>query len=390
VKQSESENNEKYSNPAKIAILGLGGAGVKICAELVKTALKFDIAVLDFDEKSLMSFSGGKIITPKNSFHGYSSGTGGDIIVGERLSSLCRQKISEFLNGHEILIAIAGMGGGSGSAAAPIVAREAKKCGIQTIFLVTLPFSFEGHKRRILAEKSIENLIIDADIVIPIANDILFSSMPADSPFAEAFLKADIEITKATEELSKIFTSENYISSTLPNLKNIVNRKKTTCIIGYGESKVESSDFSVRAVEQLFDSPLLGGLSEVRKSDAALIVISAGEKIGIGPIKRTFERVKIQLKDDAEIVCVLSKSPDEKSFKVTLIGIKYDETNLFQKTSQKKHLLETKKTTYTQDELPLFTPKKGIFTNSSDNFYKNQDLDIPVFQRKGINIDPGQ
>lgn len=392
---SKSENkSENKGNFAKIAILGIGGAGVKTCVEILKKSImpESNIAVLDFDDASLSSFSGkNKLTSPQPSIAGRSIGTGGDLIVGERLASVARQAISNFLNGYEVLIAIAGMGGGTGSSAAPIVARIAKKLGINSIFIVTIPFSFEGHKRRLTAEKSIENLLTDADIVIPIANDILFSTLAPDTPFSDAFLKSDTEIANAAIAAASLFAAENYISAPIPNLKNMLGKKKSSCLIGYGEAKIEdNNDFSTQAIEALIESPLLGGMIELKKSDAAMMIISTSSTTGMAQVKRSFEKIQSIFSENTELICTLAALPSEESiFRITVICARFDQTKAKEETLTKSKQ-QSASDFYIQDELPLFTPKKGIFTNSSDNFYKNTDLDIPVFQRKGMHIDPGQ
>ncbi len=377
-----------------IAILGIGGAGVKMASAILSAgpSPRMRLGALDFDEGSLASYKGDCKLSSPPPAGTKAMGTGGDILVGERLAAMSRAGIAQFISGAAVLIGLSGMGGGTGTAASPIVARVAKKLGVPTIFILTVPFSFEGHKRRQTAEKGIENLLVDADVVVPIDNDILYSIMPSETPFPEAFLRSDAEIAMSALCIGELLTAESYLSSTFPSLKNMLGRRKSSCSIGSGEAEMGGGkDFCQAAAERLLDSPLLGGLAEMKKADAAAISISGGCGLGIGPMKRTFETVKTFFRDDAELVCSVSDNgPQGKGvFRITVLAARY-ESQKPESDSKASGAEEARQGGYMQDELPLMTPKKGIFVNTSENFFKSQDLDIPTFQRKGLSVDFGK
>ncbi len=391
---SNSENkNLFHDSTSPIAILGIGGGGVKIISafnKLNSSKLGIKLGVLDFDLQSLSSFDGtNKISSTLPSPHS-TMGAGGDIIVGERMIATVRKEIAEFISGSSMLIGVCGMGGGTGTAGSSIVARVSKKLGVPSIFVLTMPFSFEGHQRMQTADKGLENLLSDTDVAIPIHNDILYSMMPSETSMQEAFLKADAELAGAVESLAQLVTAKSYLSGTFADFKKILGRRKTSCSIGAGEAlEEEGKDFCNLAVERLISAPLLGGIVELKKADAAAIILSGGKDLSIGAMKKTFEKTKALLGDNTEITCSTTISENMSGkIRIAILATRYDrshETNS-EKDKEQDELIKR----YTQDELPLMTLKKGIFTNSSDNFFNNQDLDIPTFQRKGVIVDTGK
>ncbi len=391
---SNGELKKSDSLVGRVAVLGVGGTGVKIVSTLTKSDIKLwmKTGALDFDEQSISSFYGENIISSDFPPLGVGArGAGGDILVGERLTATVRTKIAEFVSGASMLVGVCGMGGGTGTAGSSIVARVAKKLCVPSIFVVTMPFSFEGHQRMQAADKGLENLLPDADVVIPIHNDILYSMMPSETSVQDAFLKADGELAIAVQSLSELAVAESYLSGTFPTFKNMLGKRKSSCAIGTCKAKEDDGkDFCHLALERLMDSPLLGGNAEVKKADVAAVMLSGGVELSIGSMKKMLERVKNIFNDNTEIICSTTVDKGTKgTIRITVLTAKYERSSLEMNASDKNEsgIVEKK---YTQDELPLMTQKKGIFTNASDNFFNSQDLDVPTFQRKGVIIDTGR
>jgi cell division protein FtsZ len=382
-----------------VAVLGIGGAGVKMLSHLLnsKTPDFMKVGVMDFDATSLGDFKGEHKISSET-VSKITNGCGGDIIIGERMTAMARSKIANFAEGSSYCIVACGLGGGTGTAGAPIAARMIKTLGIPSIVLTTIPFSFEGHQKRQIAETGIEMLLTDADVVISIHSDILFSVIPAETSLKKSFEKVNIDLAAAIKCVAELITAKNYLSGTFADFKRILGKQKTSCAIGTGSAtKEEGTDFHHLAVERLLNSPLLGGVAELKRADAAAIVISGDSELGIGAIKKTFEKIKELFSDNTDIICSVNDASNMHStIRISVLTAKYEnpvspsdiDFNV-QKDFYRK-IQPDESGTYTQEELPIMRFKKGIFANSSDNYFGNQDLDIPTFQRKGIIVDTGK
>jgi cell division protein FtsZ len=398
VNQSNSDLTSKNPTESRrdiVAILGIGGAGVKILSKIIAAGAEDFIktGIVDFDNASLDSFDGPNKISSGSQWT--TKGCGGDIIVGERMMASARGKICDFAKGASCLIGVCGMGGGTGTSGAHIIARVAKGLGIPSIFVLSMPFSFEGHQKIQLADKGLENLLQDADVIIPIHNDILYSTMPAETPFEEAFEKADSELASAILCLAEIVTAEKYLSGTFTDFKKMLGRKKTACSLGSGfAQKNEGPDYCHVAVERLMDSPLLGGITEIKKTDAAAVILSGGKDLSIGAMKKTFEKIRGLFPETVDMTCSVTGSDKiTGKIRITVLAAKYEQSLIQPNFDKEKNMVFEKlkePASYTQEELPLMTLKKGIFTNTSDNYFDNQDLDVPTFQRKNISIDMGK
>jgi cell division protein FtsZ len=396
-----------YIEPTEnVKILGLGRAGVKIVNSLneMPEASWFDIAAVDTDKASIIS---SKL---KNTFligeewtHGL--GCGGNIIKGERaLAHKTNIQIKNFLTNASLLIIVGGFGGGTATGGAPVVARLAKEKNIPVIFTVTLPFAFEGHGKRESAENQVKVLIRTSSTIIPIPNDLLYSSLPASTPFEQAFKKANIEVARTVLSIGELLRCNNLISVDLCDLHNLFCRQKSECGIGIGiAAKEESSTYTHLALKRLMNSPLLGGKQRIKKADALIISITGGVDLTIAEIKHTLDSIAEIANKKAEIIVgANTDSLYHEKVQITVIPIIFDNsTNPVEEIQRKRQGRKGSHTELIQNinklkgeaiqlELPFENRSRGIFTSTSPTIYKGEDLDIPTFQRHEIHLDKGK
>lgn len=393
--------SENTAIPTKVTVLGIGNAGVKIAKTLstLNGASWLTIGIADTDEVSL-----GKNSLPNTFPVGFEwtrgEGCGGDILKGERaFAHPSRDKINDFVSKSSLLIITGGMGGGTTTGGTPVLARLAKKMKIPTLFVVTTPFSFEGHSRREISENGIKMLIPDADVVIPIPNDILYSSLSPDTPAENAFEKADFEIARVILGIAEIIRCKNLLAADFSDFKTMLNKRKTICCVGMGSAtRNEGENCYHLALERLIKSPLLGGCQQISSADAALLTITGGPELNIVEMKKILESVEHYAASKTKLIVGANTNPSYKNnIQITLITIQYDFTmeaspsyEFSPSYSQDSSMeIGTAQEPF-QDELPLQNISKGIFTNTSRNIYFGEDLDIPTFQRLGIHLDKGK
>ncbi|MFZ2655374.1 MAG: hypothetical protein WAX69_10650 [Victivallales bacterium] len=379
---------------AKATVIGLGNAGTRIIKELslMSASSWLSIAAADTDKASLE-----KAALPNSFPVGFEwtqgMGCGGNTIKGERaFAHPSRNIINEFIRSSSLLVVAGGMGGGTATAGCSSLARAAKKMGIPSIFIITTPFSFEGHSKREIAEAGIKMLLPDADVVISIPNDILYSSIPAHTPAEEAFRKSDIEIARAVLGISEIIRCRNILAADLSDFKNVLQKRKSVCCIGLGTAeRSEGENFCHLALERLMASPLLGGADSLMESNAAILTLTGGPELNIGEMRHTLEAVQRYTGPETKLIVGANTDQLYAGFiHITLVSVRYEMLPDIGGEESLESSDFPEQPSSDQPELPLLPVSKGIFSNTSRNIYASQDLDIPTFLRQGIHLDKGR
>ncbi len=386
---------DKTDITAKATILGLGNAGSKIIRELslMSASSWLSIGVADTDKASV-EHSAIPHCFPVGFEWTQGMGCGGNVIKGERaFAHHSRNVINEFIKDSSLLIVTGGMGGGTATAGCSSIARTAKKMGIPSIFIITSPFSFEGHSKREVAEAGIKMLLPDADVVIAIPNDILYSSIPAHTAAEEAFRKSDIEIARAILGIAEIIRCRNMLSADLSDFRNLLQKRKTSCCIGLGTAeRAEGENFCHAALERLMVSPLLGGIENLRGANAVILSLTGGPELNIGEMRHALEAVQRHIAPETKLIVGANTDQIYSGFiQMTLVAVRYEmlpETSVAEESAESQDFAE--QTPSDQPELPLLPVSKGIFSNTSRNIYASQDLDIPTFLRQGVHLDKGR
>lgn len=394
------------TNQFKTTVIGLGGAGCKIVGALnaMEASEWLQLAAMDTDSSDVEAAGLEKIFILGSQWS-YNEGCGGDSAKGERAVSSMRDKIKEFIQDSSLLIVVGGLGGGCCSGGALVLGRIAKECGVPAIFIMTTPFMFEGQVKHEIAENGVRQLLADADIVLPIPNDILFTSIAADSPSSEAFRKSDLSIAEAAFGIAEIMRNDKLLSADFADLREMVFRKKSVCSIATGESSTdEDGDRCALAVERLLAAPLLGGKKTLKEADAMLVTVVGGDDFTIGEMKQTLDTVR-NLSGDNTIITAGVNSDSARNGKllVTVIAVKCEELQ----KKREAHLPKTPQTTLpsgmkpevetsaaeemVQGEWVFQNVSRGYFSTTSVNPVKveGEEVDIPTFQRQNITINKG-
>ena len=384
------ENDSEIT--AKAVVLGLGNAGSKIVKELSRLdgSSWLSIGAADTDKSSLERY-GIQNTFPVGFEWTHGAGCGGDVIKGERaFAHPSRSRIVEFLAGAALVVVTGGMGGGTATAGCSSIARTAKKMGIPSIFIITAPFSFEGHSRRKKAEGGIKMLMTDADIVISVPNDILYSSITGDTSAEDAFRKSDIEIARAVLGIAEIIRCGNMLSANISDFKRILQKRKSMCCLGLGAAeRSEGENFSHLAIERLMASPLIGGTENLRKADAVILILTGGPELSIAEMKHSLEAVQRQTGEDTELIVGANTDPLYAGrMQLTLVSVRYELSSDAPEGSTDSAL--TGEPRAKQGEFKLDPVSKGIFENQSGNMPFLQDFDIPAFLRQGVHVDKGK
>ncbi|KAL6553382.1 Cell division protein FtsZ 1 [Orobanche gracilis] len=291
-------------------------------------------------------------------------GTGGNPLLGEQAAEESKESISNALKGSDMVFITAGMGGGTGSGAAPIVAQIAKEAGYLTVGVVTYPFSFEGHKRSLQALEAIEKLQKNVDTLIVIPNDRLLDIADDQTPLQDAFLLADDVLRQGVQGISDIITIPGLVNVDFADVKAVM-KDSGTAMLGVGVSS--SKNRAEEAAEQATLAPLIG--SSIQSATGVVYNITGGKDITLQEVNRVSQVVTSLADPSANIIfgAVVDERYNEE-IHVTIIATGF--TQSFQKTlitdprGTKAAKLAYKSTGKPDDNLKTKTP---VTPNSSNS-----------------------
>jgi len=304
---------------AKVKVFGVGGAGGNTISRMREIGIKGGefIAVNTDAQDLLYTNSDYKILIGKELTMGL--GAGSDPKIGEEAAHETEQEIKKKLQGCDMIFVTCGLGGGTGSGAAPVIAQLAKKQGALTIGVVTMPFTIEGRKRIENAEYGLERLESVVDTLIVIPNDKLLEIAP-ELPLQTAFKVADEILTNAVKGTTELVTKAGLVNLDFADVRAVMTNGGVS-LIGMGES--DSANRAQEAVEKALSNPLLD--VDVSNATGALINIIGGNDMSLDESRAIIAAVGEQLSPDAKMIWGAQISPDmEKSIRVMIIitGVK--------------------------------------------------------------------
>ena len=297
IKLAIPENNTVQLKP-RISVIGVGGGGGNAVNNMITQNLEgVDFIVANTDAQALENSKASRRIqlgmqTTKG------LGAGARPEVGKMAAEEAKEEIEKELEGANMVFITAGMGGGTGSGAAPVVAKIAKEKGILTVGVVTKPFQFEGKKRLETAEKAVENFTNEVDSIIVIPNQNLFRIADKKTTLVDAFVMADNVLYAGVRSITDLMMMPGLINLDFADIKSIME-DKGKAIMGTGEA--EGEDRAVKAAEQALANPLLDDCS-MRGAKGVLINITGGSDITLFEIDEAASRIKDEVDDDANII----------------------------------------------------------------------------------------
>ncbi len=316
----EEINDELDENTpiCKIKVIGIGGGGNNAVNRMIYagiTSASF-IAVNTDKQALLMSKAPSRLQIGEKLTRGL--GAGADPEVGKKAAEESRELIEEVLKDTDLVFVTAGMGGGTGTGAAPVVASIAKEMGILTIAVVTKPFRFEGRKRMDNAEHGIRELkkVVDTLVVIP--NDKLLTIVPKNTPIIEAFKTADDVLRQGIQGISDLIVTSSLINLDFADVKTIM-KNKGLAHMGLGRGKGENR--TIEAVRQAVSSPLLE--TTIEGATGIILNIKGSPNLTLDEVYESADLVKEVVDPSCNIIFgsgIDSKMEDEVEITVIATG----------------------------------------------------------------------
>ena len=297
IKLGVADTTVSYLKP-RIAVIGVGGGGGNAVNNMIAQNLEgVDFIVANTDAQALAHSSAScKIQLGLEITQGLGAGARPEI--GKMAAEEAKEKIAEALEGVNMVFITAGMGGGTGSGAAPVVAHIAKEKGILTVGVVTKPFSFEGRKRMEIAEASLANFTKEVDSIIVIPNQNLFRVADENTTLADAFIMADDVLYSGVRSITDLMMMPGLINLDFADVKNIME-DKGKAIMGTGEA--EGKGRAQEAARQALANPLLDDCS-MQGAKGVLINITGGTDITLPELDEAATTIKEEVGEDANII----------------------------------------------------------------------------------------
>ena len=363
-----TDENVMMDGTATIKVIGIGGAGNNAVNRMVESGIKgVEFITVNTDRQALLlSKAPSKIQIGEKITRGLGAGANPDI--GAQAAEESKSEIAEALRGADMVFVTAGMGGGTGTGAAPIVAATAKEMGILTIGVVTKPFTFEGKKRLSQAERGVESLKGKVDTLVVIPNDKLLQIIDRKTSIVEAFKMADDVLRQGVQGISDLIAIPGLVNLDFADVKTIM---LNTGMAHMGIGRASGENRAEDAAKQAVQSPLLE--TSIEGARGVIINITGGTNLGLHEVNTAAELIQRSVDPEANIIfgAVIDESLDEDIL-VTVIATGFEnDRNPLSSGTPVGDIID-KAWDRKLNSIPMSTDS----SNSSDN------LDIPSFLRK--------
>lgn len=349
---------------AQIKVIGVGGGGNNAVNRMIESDLKgVEFIAINTDKQALFtSKAEHKIQIGEKLTRGL--GAGANPEIGKKAAEESKEDIHQLLQGADMVFITAGMGGGTGTGAAPIVAEVAKELGILTVGVVTKPFTFEGKRRLLHAEQGIQELKGRVDTLVTIPNDRLLQVIEKKTTMLEAFRIADDVLKQGVQGISDLIAVPGLVNLDFADVKTIM-LEQGLAHMGIGRASGENR--AAEAAKQAIHSPLLE--TSIEGAKGVLLNITGGSSLGLFEVNEAAELVTQAADQDANIIfgaVINEELKDEIRITVIATGFEQDILKLQDK----------------QSKTGLNIAKKEVAAASDGQVKQMDELDIPIFLRR--------
>jgi cell division protein FtsZ len=373
------KNSQQFvENFASIKVIGVGGGGQNAVNRMIDEGIQgVEFVSVNTDSQALM-LSAAPVRLRIGDKLTKGLGSGGNPEIGQRAAEESREEIGELVKGADMVFVTAGMGGGTGSGAAPVIARVARDQGALTIGVVTRPFSFEGAHRRRTAENSLKELSDNVDTLIVIPNDRLLQVVDKKLGINQAFRAADDVLRQGIQGISELITIPGLVNLDFADVRSVMlDGGAALMSVGRAGGENRAKD----AANQAIHSALLDISIEGARS--ILFNIKGGEELSLYEVNEAAEIVRANVHPEANIIFGAVIDPAMKDeVQLTVIATGFDKVE--EKPSYNQRNRQSERPEPRQSERPS-TPRTEVPRANPDytvRTFERDDLDIPAFLRR--------
>lgn len=389
----------------RLKLFGVGGAGGNAVGQIAGALTGLEAYAVNTDLQALTSLTGvEKVQIGAAVTHGL--GTGGEIELGARAAQGDAERLEAIAQNADLAFIVTGLGGGTGTGAAPVIAKLAKEQGALVLAFAVLPFGFEGERRRQLAQAGLEQLKAQADAVICIANDKLFKVAGENATAADAFRQGNELIGTGVKAFWQLLSRPGLINLDFAAVRGAIGSKHSDGLFSFGTGT--GAEKAKAAVKGVMENPLLDGGEVLGKSETILVSVLGGSDMTLADVQRAVEpitraaprghvilgaaideahtdRLSITIVATANLLPrrvaagvtsrqpVGRKLPEISPIRAGSVAVVAEEKIVAKKDSQPK-----------QESLRLEGISRGRFEKSEPTLHDGEDLDVPTFIRRGV------
>jgi len=313
-----------FNHQAAIKVIGVGGGGNNAVNRMIDEGMQnVEFIAVNTDGQALnLSKAESKIQIGEKLTRGL--GAGANPEIGKKASEESREQIEDAIQGADMVFVTAGMGGGTGTGAAPVVAKIAKEMGALTVGVVTRPFSFEGRKRQTQAAAGVEQMKAAVDTLIVIPNDRLLDIVDKSTPMMEAFKEADNVLRQGVQGISDLISVSGEVNLDFADVKTIMT-DKGSALMGIGVSSGENR--AVEAAKKAISSPLLE--TSIVGAQGVLMNITGGENLSLFEAQEAADIVQDAADEDVNMIFGTVINPElEDELVITVIATGFNEKSV--------------------------------------------------------------
>ena len=313
----------EFTYAPRIIVIGVGGGGSNAVNRMIENDVQgVEFVVVNTDAQALnLAIADRKFQIGRDLTRGL--GAGGNPEVGQHAAEENLSEIKELVKGADMVFITCGMGGGTGTGAAPVIAKAAKESGALTVGIITRPFTFEGKRRTDFALRGIAELKANVDTLISVPNDRLLQIVDRTTPMLEAFREADNVLRQGVQGISEIIAVPGLINLDFADVKTVMHNKGSAIMgIGLGSGENRATEAAKKAIA----SPLLE--NDIDGATDAIINISGGMDIALFEVDEALRTIRDASTTEINIIYGATINPDlGEDLIVTVIATGFDETN---------------------------------------------------------------
>ena len=373
---------DTVSQQAVIKVIGIGGGG----GNAVEHMLTAELDGVDFinanTDAQMLSRSNAATVLQLGENLTKGLGAGADPHIGRQAAEEDRDRISAAIEGADMVFITAGMGGGTGTGAAPVIAELAREKGVLTVAVVTRPFPFEGKKRQSISDQGIEELQDSVDSLIIIPNEKVLAVMGQDATLVDAFNKANEVLFNAVQGISELITRPGLINVDFADVRTVMSEMGMAMM---GSSTVSGENRAVEAAQRAISSPLLEDVN-LHGAKGLLVNITAGPDMAIGEFEAVGNAIHEYAAEDANVVIGTAFDPAmQGDLRVTMVatGLIDPRAKAEQpETREVKPVKPVQAVEADESNVERPVPRKRVRVGTASAELDMDHLDIPAFLRK--------
>jgi cell division protein FtsZ len=370
---------DSFSQSAVIKVIGIGGGGGNAVEHMVASRIEgVDFVCANTDVQALKGM-GAKTALQIGAAITKGLGAGANPDIGRQAAMEDRERIQEVIEGADMLFITAGMGGGTGTGAAPVVAQVARDLGILTVAVVTRPFPFEGSKRSAVADEGIRGLGQHVDSLITIPNEKLLTVLGKNMSLLDAFKAANGVLQGAVQGIAELITRPGLINVDFADVRTVMG-EMGMAMMGTGAARGENR--AREAAEAAVASPLLEDIN-LAGARGILVNVTAGLNMSIGEFEEVGLAIKEFASDEATVVVGTVIDADmEDELRVTMVATGLGSSAQAQAPVRLVHRNKDGEVDYEQLDRPTVIRKRAVGDNGPAHDMDMDYLDIPAFLRR--------